>query len=286
MEVNTEMDKNKTVVITGTSSGIGKACALYLDKMGFKVYAGVRKQADGEKLRKEASNLLTPVIIDVNNNESIQKAASLIEKETGGNLYALINNAGIGHGGPLELTPVSEMQKVMDVNVVGLMATTKAFLPLLRNGKGRIVNIGSSTSLLAFPGAGVYAASKFAVRAISDSLRVELKMFGISVILLVSGHVKTEIWSKEEKYKERKSHLIDPEITELYTPLIKYGDKIVEETPRIPVEEVAKIVAESLTVAKPKAYYYAGDAKTISWLARLPKRLLDKMFYSRIAKMQ
>ncbi len=234
----------------------------------------------------EASNLLTPVIIDVNNNESIQAAAKIVEEETGGNLYALINNAGIGRGGPLELTPVSDIKKMMDINVVGLMATTKAFLPMLRNGKGRIVNIGSSTSLVAFPGAGVYAASKFAVRAISDSLRVELKMFGIFVILIASVHVKTEIWQKEEKYKERTKSKIDPEISKLYTPLIKYGNKIIEETPRIPAEKIAQIVAHSLTVEKPKAYYYAGDAKTISWLARLPKSLLDKMFYSRIAKMQ
>ncbi len=283
------MNNNKTVVITGTSSGIGKACALHLDKFGFKVFAGVRKYADGEKLKEEASFLLTskltPVIIDVSDNESIQSAVEFVEKETGGNLYALINNAGIGQGGALELTPVTEMKKVFDINVVGLMATTKAFLPLLRNGKGRIVNIGSSTSLLAFPGASVYAASKFAVRAISDSLRVELRMFGISVILLISGHVKTEIWDKEEKYKDKIRDEIDPEIYELYTPLINYGDKIVEETPRIPVEEVAQIVAKSLIVAKPKAYYYAGDAKTILWLARMPKRLLDKMLYSRIAKM-
>ena len=284
------MNNNKVVLITGASSGIGKACALHLDKSGFKVFAGVRKYTDGEKLKKEASSFskskLTPVIIDVTNNESIQSAFEFIEKETAGSLYALINNAGVGHGGALELTPVDEMKKVFDINVVGLMATTKAFLPLLRNSKGRIVNIGSSTGLIAFPGAGVYAASKFAVRAISDSLRIELKMFGISVILLVSGHVKTEMWSKEEKYKERNHNLINPEISELYTPLIKFGDKIVEETPRIPVKEVAQIVAESLSVTKPKAYYYAGDAKTVSRLARLPKRLLDKMFYSRIIKMK
>ena len=280
------MNKSKTVVITGTSSGIGKACALYLDKMGFKVFAGVRKQADGDKLKKEATGNLTPVILDVSNSESINNAVSIIEKETGGNLFALINNAGTGQGGPLEITPVSEIQKVMEINVVGLLAVTKAFLPMLRRSKGRIVNMGSSTSIVAFPGASVYAASKFAVRAISDSLRVELKMFDISVILIVSGHVKTEMWNKEEAYKEKIRGGVTTEISKLYAPLIEYGDKLTAEMPRIPANDVAKIIANSLETKKPKPYYYVGsDAKSVSWMARLPKGILDKMFYSRIKKM-
>ena len=114
------MNKSKTVVITGTSSGIGKACALYLDKMGFKVYAGVRKQVDGDNLKKEASDRLSTIILDVCNAESINTAVSIIKEETGGNVFGLINNAGIGQGGPLEITPVSEIQKVMDINVLVL----------------------------------------------------------------------------------------------------------------------------------------------------------------------
>ena len=280
------MNKGKTVVITGTSSGIGKACALYLDKMGFKVYAGVRKQVDGDNLKKEASDRLSPIILDVNNAESISKAVSIIEKETDGNVFGLINNAGIGQGGPLEITPISEIRKVMEINVIGLMAVTQAFLPMLRKSKGRIINIGSSTSIIAFPGASIYAASKFAVRALTDSLRVELKMFDMHSVLIVPGHVETVLWNKEDEFKDKIRNAIDSEIAQQYTPLIKYGDKLIDETPRIPAIEVAKVVTNSLTVKKPKAYYYIGsDAKSISILARLPKRLLDWMFYKRIKVM-
>jgi len=194
------MNNGKTIVITGTSSGIGKACALYLDKMGFKVYAGVRKQVDGDNLKKESSDKLSPIILDVNNTESINAAVSIIKKETDGNVFGLINNAGIGQGGPLEIIPVSEIRKVMEINVIGLVAVTQAFLPMLRKNKGRIINIGSSTSIIAFPGASIYAASKFAVRALTDSLRVELKLFDMHAVLIVPGHVETVLWNKEDEF--------------------------------------------------------------------------------------
>jgi len=154
------MENFKTILITGTSTGIGKACALYLDKLGFKVYAGVRKQADGDNLKKEASDRLTPIILDVTDENSISKAANIIEKETVGELFGLINNAGIGRGGVLEATPVVEIRNLMEVNVIGLMAVTQVFIPMLRKSKGRIVNIGSTSSLLAFPGASAYSASQ------------------------------------------------------------------------------------------------------------------------------
>ena len=196
------MENNKTIVITGTSTGIGKASALHLDKMGFKVYACVRKQVDGDNLKMEASDRLTPIILDVTDEESINSAANIIEKETDGKLFGLVNNAGVGIGGTLEVTPVKEIRKLMEVNVIGLLAVTKAFIPMLRKSKGRIINIGSTSSLLAFPGASAYSASKFAVRAITDSLRLELKPFGISVILVAPGAVESEIWKKGESLQK------------------------------------------------------------------------------------
>ncbi|MCP4711662.1 MAG: SDR family NAD(P)-dependent oxidoreductase, partial [Planctomycetes bacterium] len=176
------MEKDRPIVITGASSGIGKACALYLDKMGFNTYAGVRKQDDGDNLKKESTGKLTPIILDVTDPTSISDVVGTIKKETNGRVFGLINNAGIGRGGALEVTPTAEIRKVMEVNVIGLMAVTQAFIPLLRPSKGRIVNIGSTSSLLAFPGASAYSASKFAVRAVTDSLRIELNPFGMSVI--------------------------------------------------------------------------------------------------------
>jgi len=280
------MENNKAIVITGTSTGIGKACALHLDKLGFNVYAGVRKQADGDNLKKEASENLTPVILDVSDTESINAAAGVIEKETGGNVFGLINNAGIGRGGALEVTPVAEIRKLMEINVIGLMAMTQAFIPMLREAKGRIINIGSTSSMLAFPGASAYSASKFAVRAITDSLRLELKPFGMSVILVAPGAVESEIWDKGKAYKEKLRKTVKPEIAQLYAPLIKFGDKLNDELKKIPADEVAKAVAHAFTSKKPKRYYIVGnDAKGAAKAAKLPKGLMDWIILKRIQKL-
>ena len=278
--------KKKAIVITGTSTGIGKACALYLDKMGYKVYAGVRNQLDGDNLLIEASETLVPVLLDVTDSKSIRSATDFIKMETGGKLFGLINNAGIGRGGALEVTPVKEIQKLMDINVIGLMTVIQAFIPLLRNAKGRIVNIGSTSSLLAFPGASVYSASKFAVRAITDSLRLELKPFGMSVILIAPGAVESKIWDKGKAYKDEMRKLVKPEIAELYAPLKRFGDRLNESIKKIPAIEVAKAVANALGKKNPKSYYVVGnDAKGAALVARLPKSVLDWIILKRIQKM-
>ena len=280
------MEDSKAVVITGTSSGIGKACALHLDKLGFKVYAGVRKQADGDNLKEEASDRLSPIILDVTDENSISWAVCIIEKETGGELLGLVNNAGIGRGGALEVTPVAEIRKLMEVNVIGLMAVTQAFIPMLRRGKGRIINIGSTSSLLAFPGASAYSGSKFAVRAITDSLRLELKPFGMSVILVAPGAVESDIWEKGKAYKEKLRKSVKPEIAQLYAPLIKFGDKLNERMKKIPAIEVAKDVAHALATKKPKSYYIVGqDAKGAAKVAKFPIGLLDWILLKRIQKL-
>jgi NAD(P)-dependent dehydrogenase (short-subunit alcohol dehydrogenase family) len=280
------MDYNKAIVITGTSSGIGKACALHLDKIGFKVYAGVRRQADGDNLKKDASEILTPIILDVTNDDSISAAVSIIKKETGGNVFGLINNAGIGRGGALEATPVAEIRKLLGVNVIGLMAVTQAFIPMLRKSKGRIINIGSTSSLLAFPGASAYSASKFAVRAITDSLRLELKSFGMSVILVAPGAIESAIWEKGRAYKEEMRKTVKPEIAELYAPLRKFGDRLNDEVKKISADEVAKAVTQAFTSKKPKRYYIVGnDAKSAVKAAKFPKGLLDWIILKRIKKL-
>ena len=280
------MDNKQAVVITGTSTGIGKACALYLDRIGYKVYAGVRNQVDGDNLKKEASERLAPVILDVTDENSIIKAAGIIEKEAGDNLFGLINNAGIGRGGALEVTPVAEMRKLMEINVIGLMAVTQAFIPMLRKSRGRIINIGSTSSMLAIPGASVYCASKFAVRAITDSLRLELKPFDMKVVMVAPGAVESAIWEKGRAYKEEMRKTVQPEIAELYAPLRKFGDKLNTELKKIPADEVAKIVTDALTSPKPKPYYLVGnDAKGAAKAARLPKRFLDWIIMKRIQKM-
>lgn len=279
------MLNNKAVLITGTSTGIGKACAHHLEQLGFTVYAGVRQLSDGDRLKAESTERLKPILLDVTQAESIQSATDAVAKETDGRLFALINNAGIGRGGALEVTPVPEMKKVMDVNVIGLMAVTQAFIPMIRKAKGRILNIGSTSSLLAVPGASVYSASKFAVRAITDALRLELRPFGISVVLVAPGAVESRIWDKGSLYKQELRKTISPEIAELYRPLAKFGDKLTEEMKKIPASVVAEQVADVLTIRKPKPYYIVGkDAKGAAKAARLPRGLLDWIILKRIER--
>lgn len=280
------MDYNNSIFITGTSTGIGKACALQLDKLGFKVFAGVRNQADGENLTKDSSKNLTPIIIDVTDNETIETAKNIIGNETGGLLYGLVNNAGVGMSGVLEVTPITDIRNLMEVNVIGLLAMTQAFIPMLRKSKGRIINIGSTASFLASPGASAYSASKFAIRAITDSLRLELKPFGMSVILVAPGAVESEIWEKGKAYKNELRKNVKPDIAKLYATLIKFGENLIDELKKIPAEEVAKSVTHAFTSAKPNRYYIVGkDAKGGVKAARLPKSLLDWIFIKHIQKL-
>jgi NAD(P)-dependent dehydrogenase (short-subunit alcohol dehydrogenase family) len=280
------MNTEKAILITGTSSGIGRSCALHMDQLGYRVFAGVRKKEDGDHLLNETSERLQPVLLDVTDQNSIQLAVELIGKETDGKLFGLINNAGIGRGGALEATPLEEIQKLMDVNVIGLMAVTKACIPMIRKAKGRIINIGSTANYLAIPGSSVYAASKFAVKAFTDAMRLELKPFDIDVILVSPGAVESAIWEKGLLYRKRLREVVDPEIAELYAPLRRFGDRIYKEIKPIPAMEVAKTVAMAFDSGIPKRYYIVGkDAKGAAKAAKLPKWLLDRIILKRIEKL-
>jgi NAD(P)-dependent dehydrogenase (short-subunit alcohol dehydrogenase family) len=279
------MNRQKAVLITGASTGIGKATALYLADKGFKVYAGVRKDDDIKKLNETGSQNIFPIIIDVASSESINNALNQIIKNEGKELFGLINNAGIGCGGALEATFSQDIQNVFNVNVIGMMEVTKAFLPLLRNAKGKIVNIGSTASFLSVPGASVYSASKFAVRALSDSLRRELHPFDIDVVMVAPGAIESEIWNKSIEQKKAMRETIDPVLSELYAPLRKFGDKMANELKKIPAIEVAKAVEEVLKTDKPKPVYVVGkDIKAARKVSRLPAALIDKIIYKRIEK--
>ena len=280
------MSSNNIILITGASTGIGKACAVYLAKKGFTVYAGVRKETDAENLKSICSERIRTVILDVTVPKLIADSLNIIENETDGKLFALINNAGIGRSGVLEALPIEEIRKVMEVNVIGLMAMTKAMIPLLRKNKGRIINIGSTSSFLSFPGASAYAGSKFAVRAITDSLRLELNPFGVSVSLVAPGAIESEIWKKSKSYKEKLRKNISPQIINDYKTVINFGDKLLEKVKPIPADEVAKSVEHALTAKKPKRYYYVGaDCKGVVKFSKLPMSLTDKILLKQIKKL-
>lgn len=245
-----EENKMKTVLITGASTGIGKATAIHLDKCGYNVFAGVRKREDADKLREEASARLKPIFLDVTDSETIKQAVDKIKSETDGKLFGLVNNAGVSLNGPLELVAMSDIQKLMDVNVTGLLAVTKAFLPVIRKNRGRIINISSGHGLLAIPDKSVYAASKFAVQAISDSLRLELRSFGVSVSTIVVGKVNTQVLGKILADRQKMIESADKEVAKLYSTLIEFFDKEVKNIPGIEAVEDAKVISKALSNKK------------------------------------
>ncbi len=279
------MINNKSILITGASTGIGKVCTLHLDSLGFKVFAGVRKEEDGEKLRKEGSEKLEPVILDVTDEQVISSVIERISAETEYPFFALVNNAGIGISGVIEATPVAEFRRLMEVNLIGLHAMTFASLPQLRKNNGRIINIGSSTSYMAGPGGSAYAASKFAVRAYSDSLRTEVAPFGMHVSLVAPGAIESDIWDKSIAYKKKLRETSSAELLEAYRPFIRFGEKVMERVKPLPAMKVAKAVEDALVVKNPKAVYLVGpDARKAFIFSGFPKRTLTKLFLKKILK--
>jgi NAD(P)-dependent dehydrogenase (short-subunit alcohol dehydrogenase family) len=274
----------KNVLVTGTSTGIGYSTALELARRGWRVFAGVRKEADGEALKREAEGEVHILLLDVADEASIDSAAALLAEQTGGELHGLVNNAGVYLGGPLELMRPEEIRKTLDVNVTGLLLLTRACLPMLRAAQGRIVNISSISGLIAMPGVSVYAASKHAVEAVTDALRVELQPFGIKVIAVEPGGVKTPIWDKGAKRDAAaREDRGTAETRELYAPIVRLLEKLNAKPGGLPPEALADVVTEALESAKPKNRYLVGkDAKALKLLTRLPDGLRDKTIAAKI----
>lgn len=275
------------IVITGASSGIGRACALRADRIGFTVFAGVRQESAAESIKGEASERLTPVFIDVTDEDSIEKAADEVAKAVGeAGLAGLVNNAGISIPGPVEVLPLSEFRRQMDVNFIGQIAVTQAFLPLLRKGRGRIVNIGSIGGRMATPFLGAYAASKFAMEGLTDAMRVELAPWDISVSIVEPGAIDTEIWEKGQREGDQLEAGMSPEGREMYRRQIDALRKQAEKSAQaaVPPSEVAKAVMHALASKNPKTRYLVGrDARMRAMLARAaPDRLVDRLIVSRM----
>lgn len=264
------------VLITGASTGIGRACALHLDGLGIDVLAGVRKTSDGEALRAAASTRLRPVTIDVADQGSID---ALADELGDGPLSGLVNNAGIGVGGPIEFLDLEEARRCFDVNVFGLLAVTRAMIPRLRAGRGRIVNMGSIGGRVATPFLSPYSASKYAVEAITDALRVELKPWAIHVAVVEPGSIATPIWDKANAATAEIESGLPPEGVSLYGKTVTALKKAVAETGArgVPPERVAKVVAHALTSTRPRTRYPVGvDARAQLTLKRLlPDRASD-----------
>jgi NAD(P)-dependent dehydrogenase (short-subunit alcohol dehydrogenase family) len=277
------------VVVTGASSGIGRAAALRLDAAGLQVFAGVRREPDAASLRRDASPRLRPVILDVTDPTSLAAAAKEVEADLGSaGLAGVVANAGIGVGGPVEFTPLDELRRVLEVNTIGMVATVQAFAPQVRRGAGRFVVVGSVSGRLAAPFAGPYAASKFAVEALCDSLRIELRPWQIHVALVEPGDVSTPIWEKTQRYADELLARLPEEGRRLYGDLIPAVRERLAESARgaSSPERCARAIEHALTARRPQSrYLVGGDARAQAALAALlPDRwrdaLLDRLLRS------
>jgi NAD(P)-dependent dehydrogenase (short-subunit alcohol dehydrogenase family) len=269
------------VVVTGSSTGIGRACALRLDRLGYTVFAGVRKEEDGERLRAEASGSLQPLILDVTDRAHISRAAERVSGAPEQRLAGLVNNAGIGVGGPLELLPLSDFRHQIEVNLIGQVAVTQALIPALRRARGRIVFISSIGGLVATPYMSPYHASKFGVEAVGDVLRQELRRFGVQVSIVEPGSIATPIWDKGKATAKTIRDSLSAEGQELYGEPLARTEELVARTAErgAPPEKVAGAVAHALTARRPRTRYLVGtDARAMATLKKLlPDRLRDRL---------
>lgn len=274
------MSGRPPVLVTGASTGIGRATALELSREGFQVFAGVRRPEDGKSVQDEARGELEPVIIDVTDADGIADAAAEIERESrGAGLAALVNNAGVAYGGPLEFVPLEDLRHQLEVNLIGHLAVTRAMLPALRKRRGRIVNVSSIGGLVATPFFGPYCISKFGLEVISDCLRGELRPWGIKTIAIEPGSIDTGIWEDGMRRAEEIRARMDPEGERLYGAALDRVEKIAQETGArgIPPEEVARTIHRAIEARRPRARYLVGrDARVMSLASRLlPPRVHD-----------
>jgi NAD(P)-dependent dehydrogenase (short-subunit alcohol dehydrogenase family) len=271
------------VVVTGASTGIGRATALLLDKKGYRVFAGVRKDEDAKSLKEAGSDLLKPIKIDVTKERSIATAARNVKRALGDEgLVGLVNNAGVGGGGPVEFIPIADFRNTLEVNVVGQVAVTQAFLPLIRKAKGTVVFIASIGGRIAAPFLSPYNASKFAVEALGDSLRREVLPWGIDVVVVEPGTIATEIWSKGKDALQDTSEVMPPDAVRLYGPQLEAWAKSFMgegDTQGISPDKVAQVIHKGIAKDKPKPRYLVGtDAKIGAKMnVVVPTRTFDKM---------
>ena len=268
-----------SVLITGASTGIGRAAALRLDSAGWKVFAGVRREEDSESLADAASASLVPLMLDVTDAAQIEAAAKRIEAEQGDRgLDGLVNNAGIGVPGPLETMPMEDFRRQVEVNMIGHVAVTKAMLPSIRRAPGRIVFISSIGGRIAFPLNGAYHAAKFGIEAVGDVFRQELRPWGISVSIVEPGSIATPIW-------ERSDREIDALLERAPATEALYGKQVaaMRRVSRslgergIPPRRVASRIEHALSARRPRTRYLVGIDAKIQARARplIPTRVFD-----------
>lgn len=286
MQISNNGSHFNAVLVTGASTGIGKACARMLAQHGFKVYAGVRNVLDGEALCREIGDGLKYLLFDITRPEEVRKAAEAVQHDQGERgLWGLVNNAGIATGGPLEFVPLEDVQKQFDVNVVGQVAVIQAFMPLLRKARGRIVTIGSVGGRVSTPFQATYNASKFAMEAMTDSLRVELRPWGMEVTIIEPGNIATPMWNKAARMFDDLRDQVPSQTFQYYGPVLEKLRRHVAKQRDVSPDIVAEAVLHALTAERPKTRYLVGDdARSLARLRLLPDRLRDWVIASRLPK--
>jgi len=269
-----------TVLITGASTGIGRATALRMSRAGWKVLAGVRSGQVGEELAAQApGGPIEPLRLDVTSEEQIAAARASVDAGGSGRLDALVNNAGVGAGGPMETLTTEELRAQFEVNVFGPMALTRELLPALRRAQGRIVFVSSIGGKVVLPYTAPYGASKHAIEAIADSLRVELAGSKIQVALIEPGSVSTPIWDKSRDEASRLQ--IPPELEPVYGEVVEKMGRVLEETAKrgVAPDVVAAVIERALGARRMKARYLVGrDARMMLTMRRvLPDLWFDRM---------
>jgi len=272
------------VVVTGTSSGIGRATAEQLAAEGFHVLAGVRRQEDADKIKRQN---IEPVIVDVTKIDTLKALAERVEQDPHGRpLRAVVNNAGIAVNAPLEMIPLDEFRRQFEVSVIGQVAVIQALTPALLNSGGRVVNIGSVGGKISMPGFGIYSAAKYAMEAINDSLRREMSSFGLKVIMITPGGVSTGLSEQGITTAERLAKLMTPDQHRRHDRLFDAVKAQAETWAKdgIPSRKVAEVVSRAIHASKPRTRYTAGpDAALLTRLVRiLPDKLLDRMLRSQM----
>ena len=276
----------RSVVITGVSTGIGWASAKLLLDRGFRVFGSARKAQDAERLRNEFGANFTPLLFDVTDEAAIRTAAGAVRGELNGQTLAgLVNNAGIAVAGPVFDLAVAEFRHQIDVNVIGPFMVTQAFGPLLgadpalRGPKGRIVMVSSLAGKSGNPLISAYSASKHAIEGLSEGLRRELMLFGIDVVIIAPGAVKTPIWDKAEELDVSiyRNSAFFPALEKIRAFMLTLAAK------GLPAERIAEIIATALTTAKPKTRYQIAPDPLFQLVAStLPKRMIDRILARRL----
>jgi NAD(P)-dependent dehydrogenase (short-subunit alcohol dehydrogenase family) len=280
--------KPPVALVTGASTGIGNATAHRLMRAGWRVFASVRRQEDADRVARESNGGITPLLFDVTDTAGIAAAARRIDEDCGAaGLRALVNNAGIAIAGPLEFLPLDELRRQLEVNVTGHVAVTQAMLPTLRRASGRIVFVGSIAGRSALPFTGAYSASKFALEAIADSWRVELRPWGIRISIVEPGVIITPIWDTASRAAEINIARMPKDVSKYYGRAIAGLKRKLErgmkgQTPEV----VAEVIERAITSRRPRARYLVGnDARMRIMLGKLPTSVRDRILVEGVKRL-